>query len=312
MEYTDRRNSIIMIVTRAINSPLEFEIPNLIDPLFKITIDTTKAGSASNTFVLPLQTTSNNFVINWGDGNLETVTTVTSISHTYASSGSYQISLDGSFSGIKFNNAGDKLKLSSIDNWGTNQILNLANAFYGCVNMVGTYTDSPDTSLVTNMSGAFRGCTNLNSPINFNTSSLNNISIMFRDCSNFNSTIIFSDTSLVGDMSRCFLNCNNFNQPINFNTSSVGTMLNMFYGCTNFDQDISSFNISSLTNAGSMLYLTAFSKTNYDLLLPAWDAYGTSSVVFHAGTAHYSAGAPTTAHNAMVSRGWTITDGGTP
>ena len=86
----------------------------------------------------------------------------------------------------------------------------------------------------------------------------------------------------------------------------------MFRDASSFDQDISGFDITSLTNATGMLQNSSFSKTNYDLLLPAWDSYGTSSVSFHAGTAHYSAGAPTTAHDAMVVRGWTIIDGGTP
>jgi hypothetical protein len=73
---------------------------------FKMTIDTTQPGGASDTFILPLQNTTNNFVIDWGDGSSETVTTVTSVIHTYASGGTYQISFDGSFSGIKFNNTG--------------------------------------------------------------------------------------------------------------------------------------------------------------------------------------------------------------
>ena len=89
-------------------------------------------------------------------------------------------------------------------------------------------------------------------------------------------------------------------------------MYGMFGNCFLFDQDISALQINSLTNATQMLQFSAFSKVNYDLLLVAWDSYGTSNVPFHAGTAHYSAGAPTTAHDAMVVRGWTITDGGTP
>ena len=148
MEFTYRRDSIRMNVIKAINSPLAFTVNSIIDPLFKMTVDTTQPGSASDTFVLPLQSTVNDFVINWGDGNIETVTLVTSVSHTYTVGGTYQISLDGSFSGIKFLNGGDKLKVASIDNWGTNQWLDMNAAFYGCTNMVANYTDSPDTSKI--------------------------------------------------------------------------------------------------------------------------------------------------------------------
>ena len=59
-----------------------------------------------------------------------------------------------------------------------------------------------------------------------------------------------------------------------------------------------------------MLRGTAFSTANYDLLLVAWDAYGTSNVTFDAGTPQYSAGAPATARQNMIDRGWTISDGG--
>ena len=57
---------------------------------------------------------------------------------------------------------------------------------------------------------------------------------------------------------------------------------------------------------------SGFSQTNYDLMLVAWDAFGTNNVPFHAGTAQYTApvSAPDTARTAMISRGWTITDGG--
>ena len=440
--------------------PLEFEIPNLIDPLFKMTVDTTQAGSAADTFVLPLRIGAVNMTVHWGDGNSDVITTYNQaeLTHVYASSGTYQISLSGSFYGINFNNAGDKLKVSSIDNWGTNVWGAMSRAFMGCANMVGAYSDSPDTSSVLLLDYVFYGCTNFNSPlnidtssattiramfflcsnfnqplnwdtssvsdfsymmyactsfnqtINFNTSSGTDMQWMFKSCSILNSSFNLSDTSLVGSMSQMFsgctlfnqavnfdmasvtvstsmfYNCLNFNQaitfnapvlsiansmfercyalnqpislttsssltntsrmfticlalnssvtisdtssvttmsamfgssplfnqPLSFNTSSVITMVSMFQACTAFDQDISAFQINALTMATAMLTASAFSITNYDLLLPAWDSYATNNVIFSAGTAHYSAGAPTTAHDAMVVRGWTITDGGTP
>jgi len=89
-------------------------------------------------------------------------------------------------------------------------------------------------------------------------------------------------------------------------------MSTMFYNCYLFDQDVSAFQINSLTTASQMFLGSGFTKVNYDPLLVAWDSYGTNNVILNGGTAHYSAGAPTTSHDAMVVRGWTITDGGTP
>ena len=333
-----------------------------LDTTFKITVDTTKAGSASDTFVLPLYNGATNMTVYWGDGSSDLITAYNQaeLTHVYSLSGSYQITLDGSFYGITFANTGDKLKLSSIDNWGLNVWGIMNFAFYGCSNMTANYSDSPDTSSVQKMFQAFSGCTLFNGDLNINTSLVSDMRNMFYNCTNFNGYVPF-DTSNVTVISDMFYGCTNFNQPVNFNTvkatstvrmfmfcssfnqsinfdmSAVGSTTLMFYqctsfnstvtftngsgvtsfsntfnGCTIFNQDISAFDITSLTSAASMLIGTAFSKTNYDLLLPVWDAYGTSNVPFHAGTAHYSAGAPTTAHDAMVSRGWTITDGGTP
>tara|TARA_R110000803_G_scaffold13681_1_gene38345 strand:+ start:51 stop:1040 length:990 start_codon:yes stop_codon:yes gene_type:complete len=310
-----------------------------VDTTFKMTVDTTKAGSASDTFVLPISPGVVNFTVDWGDGNsdLITVSNQAELTHVYASSGSYQIALDGSFTAVVFGNTGDRRKLSSIDNWGTNQWSTFEYCFYGCSNMVANYTDTPDTSICTSFSRQFRACTNFNGavdfdasmvtvmetmfyqctnfnqPINFNCPLLVDATYMFAVCSNFNSTVNLSTSSSLALTTRMFQQCTIFNSSITISdTSGVTDMSVMFYNCINFDQDISAFQINALTSASFMLQGSAFSQTNYDLLLPAWDAYGTSSVVFHAGTAHYSAGAPTTAHNAMVSRGWTITDGGTP
>ena len=406
------------------------------DEGFKITVDTTKVGSASNTFVLPLQNGATSMTVFWGDGNSDVITAYNQaeLTHVYSSSGSYQVTLDGIFYGIKFNNGGDKLKLSSIDSWGTNQWGSMNRAFFGCSNMIGTYSDAPDTSSVLLMDYAFNGCTNFNSSlnidtssvttmtrmfwlstnfnqplnwdtssvsdfsymmyncaafnqaINFNTSSGTNMQWMFKGCSTLNSSFSLSDTSLVGNMSQMFSGCTLFNQAINFDMTSVTIANTMFYNCQNFnqaitfnapllslansmfercyvlnqpvslttsssltntsrmfalcylfnsplsisntsgvtsmqsmfsiasafDQDISAFQINALTNAVSMLQASSFSQTNYDLLLPAWDAYGTSGVTFHAGTAQYAAfpSAPATARALMVGRGWTITDGG--
>jgi hypothetical protein len=108
-----------------------------------------------------------------------------------------------------------------------------------------------------------------------------------------------------------FYGCSSLNSAVNLtNSSGVTSLQGVLQNCTIFDQNISAWNITGVTVATNMLNGSAFSTTNYDLLLPAWDAYGTSSVNFHAGTAQYSSGAPSTARANMISRSWTITDGG--
>jgi hypothetical protein len=57
------------------------------NPDFVSTWDTTNAGSASDTIVLPM--TAGN-TVHWGDGSSDTTNT-----HTYASSGTYTITIEG-------------------------------------------------------------------------------------------------------------------------------------------------------------------------------------------------------------------------
>jgi len=88
---------------------------------------------------------------------------------------------------------------------------------------------------------------------------------------------------------------------------------NLFRSCTIFNQDVSHFNIESLTVATDMFEATAFSQTNYDKLLIAWEAQTElANVVFSAGLAKYGSGAPATAKAALEAAPslWIITDGG--
>ena len=478
---------------------------------FKMTIKTDNAGtSADDSFYLKLANGTTNMTVDWGDGSSDLITAwnQSELTHQYASPGTYQLSLDGAFYGFNFQYS-DHLKVMSIDNWGNNAFGTMSRSFWGCSNLIGTYTDIPntsavisfyqtfayctvfnspvefdtssaitmngmfwlasafnqplafDTSKVTDMSGMFKSTTafnqtinfdgsalitasamfisagGMNSPVtitnstlltncssmfgqmnlfnsdvtldttnvttmasmfsfssafngvltfnggtsnvttmasmfyyassfnqlvNFNTAEVTTMSNMFKGAASFNQSLSTFNTSKVTGtgMYSMFHNASSFNQPLAFDTSgitsmafmlantgmnssinfdtsavttmqsmfhnasslnvlptfndtsNVTTMLNMFQGCVSFDQDISGFDITNLTTAGGMFTYSGWTITNYDLLLVAWNAYGTSDVPFHAGTAHYSAGGPTTARAAMVSRGWTITDGGTP
>jgi len=106
------------------------------DPAFKITVNTELAGSAADTFVLPLKGGLDyDCMIDWGDGETDTVTgsAIASKSHTYTTGGIYQISITGTFPKIYFNNVGDKAKLVSWDNVGdTSLSADQSNAFYSC------------------------------------------------------------------------------------------------------------------------------------------------------------------------------------
>jgi len=258
---------------------------------FTIRIDTTKAGSASDQFVLPLNSSySYDFDINWGDGAAERVTTNVNKTHVYDTPGVYDIRIYREFPSIQFGNQGDKAKIIEILQWGSIEWSTMEFAFYGCSNLTNvSATDTIDLRNVKELTYLFTSCSELTGVdvSNWNTENIESINAMFYGCS-----------KLTGiDVS-------------NWNTANIKFMELVFYNCTLLNTDISSFNISSLTNANNMMRNSAFGNSNYDLMLTAWNAFGTNNVKFHAGTAKYSAGGPAAARASMVSRGWTITDGG--
>src|SRR5690554_7971973 len=86
---------------------------------FKFTIDTTLGIGSS--FDLPLRDGYNyDFVVDWGDGNTDTITSYNQAEklHTYSTGGVYTISITGLCEAWYFNYSGDRLKLTSIDQWG--------------------------------------------------------------------------------------------------------------------------------------------------------------------------------------------------
>ena len=99
-----------------------------------LTVDTNKAGSASDHFILPLNSGGTyDFLLEHGDGDVSHITTWNDplLDHLYASSGIYNLSITGVCSHIYVNNTGDKLKLTGISQLGAVVIGSLDNAYYG-------------------------------------------------------------------------------------------------------------------------------------------------------------------------------------
>ena len=229
---------------------------------FVITVDTTKAGSAADTFVLPLHNGTTSIDVSWGDGNVDNILTYNDplLSHTYSASGIYQIEVFGQFSGINFANTGDKLKLSSIDQWGTNIWQNGVNAFSGCANMIGNWSDAPDLSGVSSMAVFFSNCTSFDYNIgNWNVSTIDNFYEMFRGCTIFNNggspdINNWTTTSLTSTI-RTFYECSAFNQPVgNWDTSGVLSMTNMFYLASSFNQNLGAWDVQNVTTMSQMFF----------------------------------------------------------
>lgn len=269
--------------------PAEYVLPG--DIPFITTWNTEKAGSATKTIVIPTTGTGYDCYINWGDGSAieHKVGTPGDITHIYATIGIKTVNITGTFPRIYFNAGGDRLKLLTIAQWGNGIWTNMNNAFNGCGNMTGTYTDVPNTAIVTDMSFMFFGCGVFNSPVNFDTANVTLMISMFQYCTNFNQTVS------------------------NFNTTKVISMVNMFYYCNFFNQDISGWSIPALLSLDNILFnATTFSTANYDALLIAWSVQAVQDVVPAGfGNVKYTAGAAATARAHLTTiHLWNITDGG--
>ena len=237
---------------------------------FVSTWDTTKAGSASNTVVLPLingGASAYSGTIDWGDGSTS-VLSYANRTHVYATTGIYTITISGQIEGWRQANTGDKLKLLDVVNWGT-LVIRSDQAFFGCSNLAVSAVDAPTLS-TTSLNSMFRSCSSLTTPnfTNWDVSSVTNMQAMFQSSANFNGDIGSWNVSNVTNMSGIFSGASSFNQDISsWDVSSVTNMTTMFSGASSFNQDIGDWDVSSMTNMSRMF----LSATSFNQNIGSWD-----------------------------------------
>lgn len=224
------------------------------------TSNTSGGSSASNQVALPLFSGGvYNFVVNWGDGNTDTITAwnQAEVTHTYATAGTYTITIDGVCKGFRFNNTGDVLKILSVTSWGDFELIgSLGGQFFGCTNL-----DLTSVSDVLNF-GNCTSCENMFYAYSFSTinnidswdvSNVTNMQDMFQSASLFNQSISTWDVSNVTTMNAMFFQATAFNQNLNsWDVSSVTDMGLMFGSATAFNQNLNSWDVSSVTDMNNM------------------------------------------------------------
>ena len=298
-----------------------------------IVVDTTKAGSASNTFVLPIvKAASETVKIYWGDGTNSTGVNGNN-THVYAASGVYTVKIESKiFGGLYFNNGGDKAKITKIANYGQGVSRLNIGSFYGCSsllsidigNIVSNGADASNQfrvctalttvpllnlSSVTNAANMFAYCTTLTTVPLFNLSSLTNAYTMFYECTSLTTVPLF-DLSKVTDASYMFYLCTSLTTVPLFNLSNCTSMHSMFRQCTALTT-VPLLNLSKVTNATSMFLgvtLTTQSYSNFLINLATQPLQ--SGVSFHGGNSKYNLTAAIARAYLISNFGWTITDGG--
>lgn len=242
---------------------------------FVITVDSTKAGSSTSTqFTIPTTGTGYNYTVDCNnDGAPEATGQTGDYTCTFPNEGTHTVRIGGTFPRLFFNNSGDKLKLSSVDQWGTIAWASMDRAFFGAENMDLKATDTPDLSNVTTANGMFRDARSLKGETanwDWNLGRLTNLSSMFSGARQFNQNLGGWDVSNITNMGNMFANTAAFNNGgsdsiKNWNTGKLIFADGMFASATAFNQPIGSWNMSSATSLRRMFYgATAFNQSLAD------------------------------------------------
>ena len=224
---------------------------------FKIGVTVTSGG----VFTLPIAdygALTPNFVVDWGDSTESTVTSSTDANriHTYASSGTYTITISGLMPSFKVNNnSAIRLLITSIIDFGRVGLRLLD--FYGCSNIVSIPSSA-------SMAAGYEGLNEIVSFAGFmrNTS----ISTIPSDLFQYATRVsifsdIFSYTTITAIPSGLFDNCGDatsFASAFNQCVSLSSYPLDLFDNCPNVVNFSSTFrNCRSLTQPLQFTYNTA-------------------------------------------------------
>lgn len=272
---------------------------------------TDNTGDSDNDQIaLPLEASGTyNFTVHWGDGSSDIITVwnQSETTHTYASAGTFTITIAGTIDGFSFNNTGDDQKILDISNWGTLLLGDSSAYFSGCVNLTVSATDDLDTSAITTMQSCFSGCAALttvpgitawdtsnvttmrsmfstatlfNQDLNgWDTSSVTDMLFLFSNATTFNGAVGDWDVTSVTGMDFLFAGAVAFNQPIDdWTTTVLETTSSMFSGADAFNQSVDSWNMSSVTTMANMfkscnVYNKSMNSWNVEAVLTMADMF---------------------------------------
>lgn len=270
------------------------------DRPFIFTVDTAQTGiSDSSSFTLPLSTESTyDISIDWGDGSIEEFSGYgVPTTHTYATSGTYEVSVTGQLNELIFNVVSttspisDGMKLLEVSQWGGSVWKDVEQMFNGCTSLeTVSALDIPNLSEVTSFYRLFRTCLSLTSINNINdwdVSSVTNMNTTFSSTILFNQDLNNWDVSNVTDFFATFAGNNQQTPWSSFNgdittwdmTGAVTTRY-MFFRAAAFDKDISVWDMSSVETIENMFYQASI----FNQPIGAWDL----SNVYDRGNNQYS------------------------
>lgn len=278
---------------------------------FVTTWNTTNVGpSDDNQITIPASILATySYDVDWdNDGTYDEYGITGSATHTFPTSGLQTIRIKGEFPRIYFAGSNDRLKLISIDQWGSMDWSHMTDAFMGCDNMNITATDAPDLSNVANMSSMLRACDNLTASIDhWDVSNVSNFNFCFAYSDNFNSPLSSWNVSNALFMREIFNSATSFNQNIsNWDVSGVLDFASTFENATSMNQNLSGWDITSALTLTNMLSNSGFSVENYDEMLIAWNSNNPPSGLNFGATGLQWCNGDDARDELINNSGWTI------
>jgi surface protein len=273
-----RTSSGIIEIVRGRTLPITFRIETGTGYPSDVFVTTWDTNLGSGTTVTLALAGTVDATIDWGDGTIQQVTTPGPHVHDYGADGIYTVMVSGSVTAYNSRNNGgafsERLKLVSVDNWGSIGFTSMAWAFHTAQNLVSVPSTTEGLETVTDMSGMFHESRAFNQAIGgWDVSGVSNMDGMFGYATGFNQDIGGWDVSGVTSMARMFLYATSFDQAIGgWDVSGVADMSSMFFGASSFNQDIGSWDVSSVTDMNLMFR----SATVFNGDIGGWDV---SSVI---------------------------------
>jgi len=277
--------------------------------------------SNSNQITIPSTCRGHSYELYWEDvasstsNGTTTLITTSSYTLTFPYPGIYQVQASGTIPCIGFNNTGDRLKILTIEQWGTNPWTSMDTAFYGASNLRIPATDAPNLSGATSMSYMLAGRPGeesvFNDPVNhWDITGVTDIGGIFSGSTNFNQPLNDWDTSSVVNMGDSFNGSSAFNQPLNdWDTSSVLNMEGLFADATAFNQNLSSWDVSGVFSMNRMFLNTTLSAENQDVTLDTWsNQLLQNGVEFHIGTKSFGSIGEAALETMRTTYSWDITE----
>lgn len=273
--------------------------------------------------------------VDWGDSTSDDITTWNDAAwtHTYASSGTYTVTITGTFQPSA--DYADRLKLLKINNFGDVGAMSFNQLYYAATNLDIDPGATGDFSKVTDFYAAFYGCSKVGSYPAFNAALCTSYRLAFIGNTGFHGVFPLIDTSNCTNFEQAWYGCTGITGYSAMDTAKVTNWSYVFWGNTALsavpDLDYGAGTLFGLfaANSGvtslpsgfglqlgaatvltSMFAGCTINTTDYSQFLIDLESVNSSSgLSFGGGSSKYNP-AGGVARAALVSRGWTIVDGG--